>query len=197
MFDHLAITYVWFGCGLWAVAYCSDFCLTLIGQRLYNEGVNKHLEFKSYEVNPVHVKDVEKLRWLNPKLALELLIFSAVICLTWLLVTYLSWTWRWNVFRLVLGAFLIYQLALHVRHVQNIVLFHYARRSLGLRGTLHYSEWLSFRMSSVGLFSFGAVLLLLFLVTESWYLAGGAANCFLQSLCQFSYSFKPDPEELA
>ena len=45
----------------------SDYALTIAGARARSRSYGDHFRTEHYELNPVWQKDVEKLRWLNPR----------------------------------------------------------------------------------------------------------------------------------
>ena len=186
MLDSVFINHVWIATGVWALLYCSDYALTLACARMYRAGVDKHLVFKHLELTPYYQKDIAELRVFSPRFVLMLGLTSGIIWLTGSLQGWLggSWplppNWAQNFYRFLLGGLLLMEAAVHVRHVRNVGLFLYARDSRGIQGRLVYSPWLSYRSSAIELFGFAAVFLMSFLVTSSWFFAGGAFKCIVE-----------------
>jgi len=82
-----------------------------------------------------------------------------------------------EVFAFAWGAFVWIQIANHFRHIRNLIVFHYARTSMGVSGQIQYQHWLSLRLSALDMFSFAALFLILFLFWGSFFVLGGAIGC--------------------
>jgi len=80
-------------------------------------------------------------------------------------------------FAVALGMFVGIQLANHCRHIRNLFVFSYARRSAGVSGKIQYAHWLSLRLSSVDFFCFGVLFLIFFLFWGHLFMLGAALGC--------------------
>jgi hypothetical protein len=166
---------------LWAAAYLSDYYFTLAGARLYRSGANDHVVFEgSYELTPYYQGDVDRLRMLSRRLWLALAFSSvALLAVWWVAVQVLGVTW---LFSFLLGALLLREAVVHLRHFRNIVLFRLGRRPDGLRGRLEYPRWLVLRASAAELFAFAALFGLLAALVDGWFFIGGAVACAVTGL---------------
>ena len=175
MLDTIFLDNLWAVVGVWGLLYCSDYALTILCARMYHGGVDKHLAFESFELTPYYQNDVARLRWISPRFLLMLCVTSFLLGAVWILQSWSSAAdFTKEVFRGVLGAFLFLELAVHVRHFRNLLLFTYIRRSRGVEGKVSYSSWLSYRSSAVDLAGFAVLYLVGFLLTDNWFFGGGS-----------------------
>jgi hypothetical protein len=178
---NLLIEYPLVAIALWAVVYLSDYYFTLAGARLYRSGANEHVVFEgSYELTPYYQGDVDRLSRFSRRLWLALA-FSCVALLAvwWAAVQVLGMTW---LFSFLLGALLLREAVVHLRHFRNIVLFRLGQRPDGLRGRLEYPRWLVLRASASELFAFAGLFVLLAAIADGWFFLGGAAACAVTGL---------------
>ena len=169
----LFFEYFWAGPLLWAVLYTSDYTMTLICARLYQGGVREKMAFEgSYEITPFYQRDVDSLRRVSPRFVLILVVGVVTLCLPGRVAAESSP----GLFSFVLGALILLQLAIHVRHVRNYVLFR-AMATDAIRGRLEYARPLLLRTSSIEIFTFAAMFGVLFAFTGSLFVLGGAFGC--------------------
>jgi len=83
-----------------------------------------------------------------------------------------------------LGAFVCLQGPVHVRHIQNLVLFRHAVAGRGVTGSVTFDRWLSLEISAAGMGTAAAFFFLWFLLTGNWFLLGGAMSCAVVGLKQ-------------
>jgi len=166
----------WLALVLWLAAYLADYYLTLYSARLYAAGAKNFITIEgSYELTPYYQADIDALRRVSPRFILALLVSVLLIELVW----YLSMDVAGlpALFEFGLGALLLREAAVLLRHARNLALFRAATTTQGLQGQLRYARWLSLRLSAVDLFSFAAFLAVLAPLTASWFVAGGALSC--------------------
>lgn len=174
----------WLGLLATAIVYLSDYYLTIRSARLYHAGGKEYMEVEgSYELNPTYESDIDSLRLFSPRLVLSLLATTAFVLLVWLVSSY------WALLPLefyffALGAFVCLQGPVHVRHIQNLVLFRHAVAGEGVTGGIRFDRWLSLDISAAGLRMAAAFFLLWFLLTGSWFLLGGTMSCAVTALRQ-------------
>ena len=159
----------WLGPLLWVVMYISDYRMTLICARMYQ--AQQAIVFEgSYEITPMFQADVNALRRLSPRFVIALL--ASTICLV--LIQSSSGEGSSSLYAGVLGALLLLQFAVHLRHFRNWFLF----RNIGaLQGRVLYPRGLLLRSSAIELLGFALLYLTLFLMTGSVFLLGGALAC--------------------
>ena len=78
---------------------------------------------------------------------------------------------------MVLGAIILLQLTVHVRHLRNYFLFRAMIASEGVAGRIEYARRTILAQSAVELFAFAALYGTVFILTRSWFLLGGAFGC--------------------
>lgn len=176
MLINLFLNNVWLAIGLWAAMYCMDYIFTLRAARIYQAGAGKHFNFAGgYELNPYFKDDIARLRLLSFRFILALLLTGGLLLIAH------SWGFP-EAFALIWGALVCMQIAVHFRHIRNLVLFHYASASSGMIGKIEYQHWLSLRVSAAEFLSFSALFLFLFLLWGNYFALGGALGCLSLAL---------------
>ncbi|MGH9905324.1 MAG: hypothetical protein ACRD8U_07045 [Pyrinomonadaceae bacterium] len=175
---------VWLAIAVWAILYLMDYIFTLKAASMYQAGASKHFSFLGgYELNPVFKKDIAGLRRFSPRFWLLLFVMGGLFLATHSLFSPEAFAFVW-------GMFVGIQIAIHLRHIRNLVLFHYARNSRGMDGRIEYQHWLSLRLSAIELLSFSALFLLFYIFSQSLFMLGGFAGCFLMGLRHLLDSIK-------
>lgn len=181
MFEHFLTAHLWIASGLWALSYISDYALTLYTARLYHAGARQHFGFGgSFELTPYFQSDIDKLRRLSPRFWLALLLSMVTMGLVWVLsVAVLRLP---TFFTFLIGAMLLRQAAVHLRHARNLVLFRAVRDTSDVSGQITYARPLVLKLSSAEFGAYGLLYLILALVTGSWFVLGGAVSCAVVSV---------------
>ncbi|SRR6266496_3062109 len=163
----------WAGPSIWALLFISDYTLTLTCARLYQNGVREKIAFEgSYELTPFFQRDIDVLRTVSPRFLLVLvLIPSLLVAVRWVSQSSIP-----EIYAFSLGAFILSQLSIHIRHFRNLFLFR-AAASDQVRGRIEYSRRLSLRVSCIEMLSFCGLFLAIFAVTQSWLVLGGSLSC--------------------
>jgi hypothetical protein len=177
---------VWIAIGLWAVLFCLDYIFTMKAARMYQMGANKHFIFAGgYELNEYFKEDVAKLKVLSFRFWLVLIIVAGTL----LIIHPLP-----EAFALVWGMLIGTQMAVQLRHINNLMRFYYARDSRGTKGRIETDHWLSLRLSAVSFLSLGVLFLFLFLLMGSLVLLGATVGCLAISLRHFLDSAKQNKQ---
>ena len=167
---------IWLALAIWVVSYCADYYLTLYSARLYRAQAQAHFAFEgSLELTPYYQADIDGLRRISPRFLLALLLSLLGLELIWYLshnVAHLP-----ALFEFAIGALVLREAAILLRHCRNISLFRGVRDPRAVEGQVTYARWLSLRTSAVDLFSFAGLYGLLALAVGSCLLAGGALAC--------------------
>jgi len=174
----------WLGPLVTIVVYVSDYYLTIRSARLYHAGGKNHMEVEgSYELNPTYEADIDSLRLFSPRLLLTSLVTTVFLLAVWMLSV---WEPLLPVefYFFALGSFVCLQGPVHVRHMQNLVLFRHAVAGRGVTGSVKFDRWLSLEISAAGMGMAAAFFLLWFMLTGSWFLLGGAMSCAVVGLKQ-------------
>ena len=165
---------LWPGLAAWSILYVSDYALTITCARLYQAGVKEKIAFEgSYEITPYYQKDINSLRLISPRFLAMLLLSGSLLSLVWVL----NGQSHVEFYELVLGAMILVQLTIHVRHLRNLLLFRAINYTDAVRGRIECSRALLLRMSSSECLVFSGLFLMLFAFTYSWFILGGVIGC--------------------
>jgi hypothetical protein len=176
MFLDWIIDNVWLALLLWMGLYISDYTLTLRSARLYQGGGNQHVVYeKGIELTPYYRGEIAALRGASPRFLFMLGFSSLLLWLIW----FLGQLWGPDslLFELVMGAYLLLEVSVHMRHIRNLAYFGRMKTSQGVRGKVEYASWLTLQISAVDLTAFAVLFLVVFLLTGRLFFAGGAIGC--------------------
>jgi hypothetical protein len=165
---------LWPGLAFWSLLYISDYALTVTCARLYRAGACEKFVFEgSYELTPFFQRDIDSLRAISPRFLAMWLLSGLFLSAIWLLA---AQSLR-QMYAFGLGALVLVQLTIHIRHLRNFSTFRSVNRSDCVRGRIEYSRPFLLQQSSIELFCFSALYAILFVFTQSWFVLGGAASC--------------------
>jgi hypothetical protein len=163
----------WPGMALWTALYVSDYALTITCARMY--GTQNLIAYEgSFELTPGYQADVNALRRVSPKFIAALCITS---CLWWTLWLLAARTGFRELYEVPLGALVLAELAVHVRHLRNWFLFSAIVNGKGVEGRVSYPRAFILKASAVELLGFAGLYAILFFLSGSWFLMGGAVKC--------------------
>src|SRR5262249_36228336 len=141
---------LWPGLSAWILLYISDYSLTVHCARLYQERVRDKVALEgSYEITPYYQRDIDTLKRISPRFLAAMAGISAFLALI-----------RYGtagtpiggmIYEFFLGVLILTQLAVHVRHLRNVVTFHIGFGDDGVRGHIEYPRWLTLRTSAAEL----------------------------------------------
>jgi hypothetical protein len=161
---------------LWIALYILDLYLTSRAEREYLQNAKDILFYEAgYElVDPAEIQTKEKPTFTYRSIIL--LITSAIsLMLTWLFVAQIAD--QPGVYSFILGGLMLSIAAVDFRHIQNIFLYNNTGTPNGLKGRLEYPGWIGYRSSSLEMFIFACIFLILALILPSWFIAGGSFGC--------------------
>ena len=189
MLERFLAEHIWLVLLLWGIVYSADYYLTIYGAHLYHTSLKEHIVFAgSYELTPQFQRDIDTLQHFSPRFIRALGLSLVLIFLIWFLaVVVISMP---ELFSLATGALFLREAAIHLRHSRNIALARLSRDSGGLSGQVHYSRWLILNLSTIELWSYVGLYLLLGVVVGSWFLAGGALSCSITAFQHWRQSRK-------
>jgi hypothetical protein len=166
---------LWPGLLTWMALYVSDYWLTLYCAWLYQAKARSKVSFEgSYELNPLFQKDVDAGVRVSPRFVFAMLVSCAWVAMVWWLTRQPP---RWpQAYEFVLGMLILLELAVHVRHARNVVLFRTGVGADGIQGQMHYPRALMLRMSSTEFLAFAGLFGAAFVVTGRPFLLGGATT---------------------
>lgn len=178
---------LWPGLILWMLLYLSDECFTITCARMYRAQDTIVVE-GSFELTPAFKKGVDVLRRVSPRFLLALGAGAALFVLLWWLGTRPPyWT---DGYLYALGALVLLETAVHIRHPRNWHLFRTALGPDGVQGRLVYPRAIVLRASAFELRLFAGLYASLSLLSSRWFLPGGATSCLVTSLKQFRLATK-------
>jgi hypothetical protein len=171
---NLLFEHAWPGMLVWGLLYVSDYTLTIVCARLYGRQETIVLQ-GSYEITPFYQRDINSLRVVSPRFVFMLLLTLGALGFLWILNESSPAPELWQFF---LGALIGVQLAVHMRHLRNLVLFRSINHTELVRGHIEYGRSVLLRASSWECFAFSGFFLTLFAFTRSWFILGSAVGCF-------------------
>src|SRR5262245_13671296 len=176
MLLELLADHLWLALGLWSVVYIADYYLTLVGARLYAQGVQRVVVFEgSYELNPFFQQDIDRRRRVSARFLVMLGVSCLLVAFAWRGVKV-----RWfppGVFRLWMGALLLVELVIMIRHLRNIITFRQILSSADIVGQIRYPRWWSLRSSALDLGLFAILFGAFALIADPWFFLGGTLAC--------------------
>jgi hypothetical protein len=110
------------------------------------------------------------------------LIFLSRLLLSFLLIIIIWWLSVPNLgvpalFLVAMGALLLREAAILLRHGRNIATALACREGGGVQGTLSYARWFSLKISASEIAVFGLFCLIVAAAGESWFFFGGGLAC--------------------
>jgi hypothetical protein len=162
-----------------AVLYSSDYVLTLICARLYQQRGRRTILIEgSFELNPIMQKHVDSGRWFSGRWLIGVGTLCVLFPVLWWLMTDIGWQ---QGYFLMLGGMVFLQLAVHTRHLRNLFLFVTALGDDGIRGRVEYPRWVVLSMSAFEFLIFAGLYAVSYVLTGSVLFMGGAALCLLMA----------------
>jgi len=123
-----------------------------------------------------------------------LLSFLAILIIWWMSVPNLGVP---ALFLLCMGALLLREAAILLRHGRNIAMAIACREGGGIQGSLSYTRWFSLKMSAVEIAVFGLFCLIVAVAGESWFFLGGGLACLILAYNHWRMSQKARKSSLA
>src|SRR5262245_41701386 len=149
--------------------------------RMYKDGAANQVHFEgSYEITPYYQKEVDALRLVSPRFLVALAATCALQLALWLMTMRVLFVPQ--LFFFALGAMVLIEVTVHIRHVRNFFLFRAILANDGITGRIEYARPVMLRMSAVELFSFSAAYGVIYLMTGSWFVLGGVVSCLLVAI---------------
>ncbi len=166
--DYLYL-YPWIPVIICTILYLSDYYLTIWGAKLYrSQNVVKHEG--SYELTPAFIDDIDSFRIFSPTFFFWFVFRTCVLLFTLILVRQASW-----LYGIIVGDFLFVELAIHIRHFNNIDTYRYYSKMQknGIKGSISYPKVFSYKRSANQLLAFGIFMLITYAMTLNWMILGG------------------------
>lgn len=173
--EYFLATSPWYGVILWVILYTSDYYLTLYSARGFREA--GHFQFEgSFELTPQYQKEIDNLRPVSKLHITLLIVYSMFIVFAWWLTRY--FVYFDHAYLFYLGMFLLLEVAVHLRHLRNIMMIREVRKNGGMEGQVSYRKWFSYRVSANELYLHATFFLMVALLTYSFFFLGGAVMCY-------------------
>ena len=178
---------------LWFVLYVSDYYMTLSTARGYKKMGIFHFE-KSFELTPQFQKDIDGQARVSRRHLFYLFAYTFVILFFWyLFVKSLGMDFLYSFF---IGALLLLETAVHMRHFRNLRQVIIYEREGGLSGNITFGQRFSYLLSAFDMYSYAVLFLLMFVLTFSPFFLGGAFSCFATGVRHSRYGKKlPSAQE--
>ena len=194
--ENFFTNHIWITILIWALTYSGDYYLTILGAHLYRRYGAKYFSFSgSIEITPAFQPDVDALNLFSRRFLFHLIFSSGLILVFWELSTRLLDDPAWLYF--LMGALLLRSAAVYLRHGRLISVYFLARHAGALRGQIEYARWLSLLLSALELFSFALLYLVLFILTGSQFLLGGALACTVTAAQHWNFSRQAKTAQIA
>lgn len=192
MYLDLLVENIWLSVGIWICLYVSDSVLTIVGARTYYSGFDRYVSIPgSYELTPYYEKDVDSLKWCSPRFIVMLVFSSCLLVINWHFLLH-AFSFRWA-FEAILGWYLLLEISVHFRHVNNLISMASAVRSGGISGRIEFARAVIYRRSAVELSCFAVLYTVLFGLVGRSFLLGGAVGCCVAAWDQWKLSGKELP----
>lgn len=160
------------GIALWVGVYLADYYMTIWGNRLWMQYGKDHIQFGgSYELNPIFQKDVDALKLVSRRFVIFLLVYAGLLLLMWLMSV---WIQLPQLFQFFVGSLVLMEVPILDNHVQNITLFRQMKNPGAVEGQIRYARWIGFTLYRSRSAYWMVIYTVLFLITGSWFIAGGA-----------------------
>lgn len=183
---------LWPGLALWLALYTSDLALTLKCAKLYR--AQEQIRFAiGYELTPYYQKQIEQLKVVSFRFIYALASSSALLAVVWFASN--GRVREMGLYLFCLGAFILPELAVHLRHVRNYYLFKHALKSGLISGSISYAASVTYKSSALELLSFAALYLVLFAVVPSAFFLGGVVSCLSASVKHYTLARKATARE--
>jgi hypothetical protein len=164
----------WPGLVIWSILYVSDYAFTIVCARMYRSGGNQKLAIEgSFELTPYFQHDINALKIFSPRFLVMLVVTGFLLAGVWLLTAQSTP----ELYEFLLGAMIVLELTVHVRHIHNFFNFRLFDKPGFVHGRIEYVRVFVLRLSSTDLFAFSILYLALFAFTLNWFVLGGAASC--------------------
>lgn len=165
-----------FGVGVFALEHY----MAVFEAYLYQSGLKDYVVYDGlYRLTPEYQAVIARRRVISGRLLAILSVLAAGIYVAWWGLT--QQLDRPDVFLLLMGGLLLNELAEISRQYRQIMFFREVRRRGGLQGRSQLTRQLGVMRHVFDLYAFVMLYLVLFMLTGSWFLLGGAVACFVSS----------------
>jgi hypothetical protein len=180
MLERLLLTSPWLAMALGAIVFALDYYTSIYQTYFYQAGVKGYLDYEGlYKLTPEVEGVINRRRIISVRFAASVGVLMACTLAVWWLC--LIQSNRPEVFLFLIGGFVLDEAAEIIRQYRHIMVWREARKTGGLEGKLSYTRRLAHMQTVYDRYGFVLLYVLLFLVTGSWFVLGGAFACFATS----------------
>jgi hypothetical protein len=163
----------WAGPLLFIILFIPAYALVLVFARLYKAQNIIKVE-GTFMLTTAIQKDVDARR-ISPRLIFLLVAISVLLFLIWLLTIKSNFSPEWYLF--VIGAMMLPFLVVIIRNLHGWFLYRNCTEQGGIKGHIEYPRKLILQISSLELFTYAGLFLVIFLFTSDLFLLGGTTTC--------------------
>ena len=180
MLERLLLQSPWVAVVVAALAFAAEQYATIYESHLYHLSVEASLTYEGlYRLSPQQQAILARQRLISGRLlAILAVLIVGVYSAWWALTQQID---RPDVFLLLMGGLVLSELAELSWSYRQIMFFREVRRRGGLQGQIKLTRQLSVMSRVFDQYAFVMLYLVLFLLTGSWMLLGGAVACFVSS----------------
>lgn len=161
---------------VWLGLYLLDNYLTIYVASLYKAQDPQIIQFEGgYELTPQFKTEVDQLRVFGPRFIRSASITTVFLIISWILVSQ-GWTYL-QLYTFLMGAVILIAAVVNLRHIQNLTFFSARNGNARPEGRIFYPQSMLYHSSAVGLAAHAAFFLLLALLVDFWFFAGGVCTC--------------------
>ncbi len=180
MLERLLLDSPWLSMVLGVSVFALEHYMAVFEAYLYQSGLKDYVVYDGlYRLTPEYQAVIARRRVISGRLLAILSVLAAGIYVAWWGLT--QQLDRPDVFLLLVGGLLLNELAEISRQYRQIMFFREVRRRGGLQGRSQLTRQLGVMRHVFDLYAFVMLYLVLFMLTGSWFLLGGAVACFVSS----------------
>ena len=178
MLERLFLESPWVAAALTVFTYALHYYLSIYDTRLYLIGASRFVTYEGfYEPPPGYEEIVTQRRFISKHLiGVSLALVAATVAVWWVSLFQLQ---RPEISSVFMGGWLLLLGMLIIRNLSHIALFRYLRSTGGAKGTMKYSERLSYLTGAADYQAYAAFYLILFFIAGDLFFLGGAFACFV------------------
>jgi hypothetical protein len=182
MLEQILLQQIWVGILLAAALYITAHLLSIWEVALYKRGGKNLIQIEGYErLVANYLKPDGSIRWMHLRLiGILVVIIVGLPSAGWSLIDRLDLP---QVYLLLLGGICIYACMDILGELRLIALWRYGMKG-ELEGELKVTRRMMMTLSYITYYGFALLFLILFLVTESWFVLGGLVACFVMAQSQ-------------
>lgn len=150
-----------------------DYYLTLLGNIYRKKKYGEHFIIETYELNPVWKKDVDKIKWINYRHLILVVLMTVFFYFLSLFGNEILYNWLSGFFLTLFGM-------INGRHISNLFLFKYvSTHPAEISGKVYMNHQLTLKISQYQLIILAVPILILTIRNPNSFNIGGLSSCIL------------------